>query len=110
MATLLQEMAQEKARRLEGERERLVAALRRELAALLPSGEIVFVYGSLTQPGRFADSSDLDLALVRRPPAFSEFWLQGELEMRLGRRVDVVVLAETRLREKIDREGWRWTL
>ena len=110
MATLLQEMAQEKVRQLEGERERLVAALRQEITALLAPGEIVFVYGSITQPGRFADTSDLDLALVRRPPAFSEFWLQGELEMRLGRRVDVVLLGETRLREKIESEGWRWTL
>jgi len=42
--------------------------------------------------------------------AFSEYWLQGELELRLGRRVDVLVLPETRLREKVEQEGERWTL
>lgn len=51
-----------------------------------------------------------DIALARRPAVFSEFWLQGELELRLGRRVDVALLPETRLREKIEREGVRWTL
>ena len=42
--------------------------------------------------------------------AFSEYWLQGELELRLGRRVDVLVFPETRLREKVEQEGERWTL
>ncbi len=37
-------------------------------------------------------------------------WLQGELELRLGRRVDGLILPEVRLREKIEREGERWTL
>jgi len=87
----------------------LLTELRKTLAELLP-GETVWVFGSLAQPGRFGDHSDVDIALERRPPKFSEFWLQGELELRLGRRVDVLVLPETRLREKVGREGQRWTL
>jgi predicted nucleotidyltransferase len=110
MPTLLQELAARTAAQHEAERQRLLAALRRELGTLLPPGEKVWVYGSLAIPGRFHDSSDIDLALARRPEAFSEFWLQGELELRLGRRVDVAVLGETRLRSKIEREGLAWTL
>lgn len=110
MATLLQEFAEQSAARRETERARLLDLLRRELAVLLPPREHVWVFGSLIAPGRFADTSDIDLALERRPAAFSEFWLQGELELRLGRRVDVLLLSETRLRENIEREGLRWTL
>ncbi len=110
MATLLQEIAEADAVHRESERKRLLARLRTELASLLPGGDTVWVFGSLLQPGRFGAASDIDVALDRRPTAFSEFWLQGELEMRLGRRVDVLVLAETRLREKIEREGESWTL
>ncbi len=110
MATLLQELAADSARRLETERRRLLDALRRELRELLPPGEVVWIFGSLIAAGRFADTSDVDVTLERRPAAFSEFWLQGELELRLGRRVDVLLLGETRLREKIEREGLRWTL
>ena len=110
MATLLQEIAETDILRRESGRKRLLARLQADLAALLPAGDTVWVFGSLIQPGRFGEASDIDLALSRRPTAFSEFWLQGELELRLGRRVDVLVLAETRLREKIEREGERWTL
>ena len=110
MATLLQELAVHSATRLETERQRLLAVLHRALQDLLPPGETGWIFGSLIAPGRFSDSSDVDLALARRPAAFSEFWLQGELELRLGRRVDLVILPETRLREKIEREGLPWTL
>ena len=110
MSTLLQEIAVREADRRETERRRLLDALRSELRALLPAGEIVWVFGSLARPGSYGDYSDVDLALEQRPAAFSEYWLQGELELRLGRRVDVVILPETRLREKIEREGLRWTL
>jgi predicted nucleotidyltransferase len=110
VSTLLQDFTAREAARCELERQRLLAALRAALEELLPRGEVVWIHGSLTQPGRFGDHSDVDLALERRPPAFSEYWLQGELELRLGRAVDVVLLPETRLREKIEREGLRWTL
>jgi hypothetical protein len=101
VSTLLQNLAEQKATRLERERLALLAALRAALIATLPPGETVWIFGS---------PSDIDLALERRPAAFSEFWLQGELELRLGRRVDVVLLPETRLREKIERDGLRWIL
>ena len=109
MSTLLQQSAESAAKQSEEERGRLLAALRAVLAELLP-GETVWVYGSAARPGRFNQHSDIDLALERRPPRFSEYWLQGELEHRLHRRVDVVLLDDTRLRDKITREGLRWML
>ena len=99
VSTLLQQMTTQEAVRHETERRRLLAALHAALAALLPGGERVWVFGSLAQSGKFGAHSDLDIALEHRPVASSEFWLQGELELRLGRRVDVVLLPETRLRE-----------
>ena len=102
-------MAAAKATRNETERRRLLAATRVALKSLLP-GETVWIYGSLVRPGGFNEYSDIDVALARSPPKFSEFWLQGELELRLGRRVDVVVLGETRLADKITREGRKWIL
>jgi len=110
VATLLQLLTAQSVRRLESERQGLLSALQRELRSLLATGETVWVFGSLIAPGRFSDNSDVDLALERHPTAFSDYWLQGELELRLGRRVDVLVLPETRLREKIEREGLRWIL
>jgi predicted nucleotidyltransferase len=86
----------------------LLAALRAVLAELLP-GETVWVYGSLIRPGRFNEYSDIDLALARRPTRGSEFWLQGELEHRLRRRVDVVLLDDTRLHTAIRSDGLSWT-
>ena len=109
VSTLLQETTAAEAGRNELERRRLLGALHTTLRALLP-GETVWIHGSLAQAGRFNEHSDMDLALARCPPRFSEFWLQGELELRLGRQVDVVLLADTRLRDKIEREGIKWTL
>lgn len=90
-------------------REETRARLRRALADLIP-GERVIVFGSLTRPGIFNDASDIDLALERDPVAISRGCLMVELMERLVRRVDVVLLAECRFREKILREGEVWTL
>ncbi len=109
MTTKLQVLARQDAERREDERRRLRSALREALTELLP-GATVWIFGSLTSAGRFGDHSDVDIALERRPSRFSEYWLQGELELRLGRRVDVLILPEVRLRETIEREGERWTL
>ncbi len=67
------------------------------------------VFGSLTRPGFFGPASDVDLALFREPAAMSSGVLMCELEERLERRVDVVLLPQCRFRAKIEREGERWT-
>jgi predicted nucleotidyltransferase len=109
MVTLLQEMNEVRAARAE----RLRLAVREELRAALRDilpGVSVTVFGSLTRVGRFTDASDVDLALGAEPAGLSIYQLIGQLSERLGRRVDVLVLSESRFRDKILREGETWTL
>ena len=82
--------------------------LRSALRDILP-GVPVTVFGSLTQAGRFTDGSDVDIALAAEPPGSSVYQLIARLSERLGRRVDVMLLSESRLRDKILREGETWT-
>ena len=56
---------------------------RRELTALVP-GDRIWLFGSLTQPGRFNDASDVDLALEAEPIAMSAGRLSSELSERLA--------------------------
>ncbi len=106
--TLLQKRAAARRER----RLRLYDATRSELRAALSElvpAEKVILFGSVTQRGRFNDASDIDLALEREPAQISTFALSSELEERLGRRVDVVLLPGCRFQEKIRREGEVWT-
>lgn len=67
--------------------ERVRAAVR-ELAPREPAIRTVHLFGSLIQPGRFSESSDIDLAVdCNDPAAESRFW--RAMEERLGREVDV---------------------
>jgi predicted nucleotidyltransferase len=83
--------------------------LRAALDALIP-GERVWIFGSLTQPGRFNEASDVDVALETEPAVMSAGRLSSELSERLARPVDVVLLGTCRFRDKIRREGELWTL
>lgn len=62
--------------------------LRDALAELVPRHRI-WVFGSLTKPGRFNDRSDVDLALADEPRSMSVGRLASELTERLGRPVDL---------------------
>ena len=85
-------------------RARLRAALREVLR-----GVPVLVFGSLTRPGGFRFNSDVDLALWEEPPGVSRFGLAAQLEEAVGRPVDLLLLGESRFREKLLREGEIWT-
>ena len=82
--------------------------LRAVLRAVLPASRVI-VFGSLTKRGVFNAASDIDLALFAEPAGRSVFGLMAELEERMRRHVDVLLLEETRLKEKILREGEIWT-
>ena len=99
---------EQRARQREQLRQATPTALKGAVAELLPRHRCV-VFGSLLQPGRFHERSDVDLALWDTPPGLSEYRLQAALEERLRRPVDLVLLPESRLREKILREGELWT-
>lgn len=110
MPTLLAKLHEERARARETARLTAYEDLRQALTKLLPAGSEVWVFGSILKPGRFDEHSDLDIAVESLPEGRSEAWLQGELELRLRRGVDILILKETRLRPKIERTGERWTL
>lgn len=81
--------------------------LKRALSSLIP-GQRVIVFGSVTKPGTFNDHSDVDVALESEPAHMSVAQLQSELEERLQRPVDIVLLNQCRFCEKITREGEVW--
>ena len=88
--------------------DRTRAELRKALREVLPGSRIV-VFGSLTQRGVFNDASDIDLALFDEPAGANIFGLTSEIDQRMHRRVDIVLLEKTRLKEKILSEGEVWT-
>ena len=84
-------------------RARLQTAVRRHLP-----GQRVWLFGSLLECGRFHAASDIDLAVESLPPELSLYTLTALLDEELGRPVDVVVLSESRLREKILHQAESW--
>ena len=70
---------------------------------------VVVVFGSLTKRGVFNAASDIDLALFSEPEEKTIFGFMAEIEERMRRPVDVLLLEKTRLKEKILREGEVWT-
>lgn len=103
----------------EGRRERREhnEALRRHTLSRIPSvldslrrrytWRDIHVFGSVLRPGHFGPDSDLDFAVLGLPKG-DLYRLVGELSDALQRRVDVVVLEETRMGEAIRRKGVRW--
>lgn len=105
---LLAQVERTRAQACERERLQVRARLALALSELLPGGGC-WLYGSITQPGRFREWSDVDLALEEVPAGRSVFLLMSLLCEKVGRPVDLVLLGETRLAEKIMSEGERWT-
>lgn len=106
---LLREMHADRVAKREPLRACVREKLRRALSTLLPGSEVV-LFGSITQHGAFHQKSDVDLAVMALPAGCSLYGLIAILEEELERSVDVLVLNETRLREKILAEGERWTV
>jgi predicted nucleotidyltransferase len=107
--TLLQQMHIEHRQRRETLRLETKRRLRAILEDLAPAKRVV-VFGSLLQPNRFSEASDVDIALDSQPIWMSIYQLIALLSERLGRSVDVVVLPECRFRDRVMREGETWTL
>ena len=107
MASVLQGLEEERRLRNAAACLETRQSLRAALQEWLP-GRKVIVFGSLADPSRFGRTSDVDIALETPPDTMSVHALGSRLEERLHRRVDVVLLSETRLRETILRTGETW--
>ena len=95
------------ARERETERVALRRRLREALSALC-SGTEVLVFGSITRTGKFFRRSDVDVAFEQLPGDLSPYGLASLLEEKVGRPVDLVVLGQSRLAQKIRAEAERW--
>jgi len=98
-------------RRAEWERRRQ-ATLARVLAVLdewLPRFGVreAYVFGSLTQPGRYHAESDIDIAVVWEDRR-DFFGMAGEVSRALGQDIDILPLEKIPFADKIRREGIRW--
>jgi len=72
-------------------------------------GHPVWVYGSILKPGKFRFGSDIDVALEHPSTSHSLYSLQSLLTEATEHPVDICMLEETRLKEKIVSQGQRWT-
>ena len=72
------------------------------------SWDDAFIFGSVTQPGRFFGASDIDIG-IRGLDRFLLYEFIGKISMLLDRDVDVVRLEECRFAEKITSKGIQWT-
>jgi predicted nucleotidyltransferase len=88
-------------------RESLMSKISNVLKRLEVSFEEVYVFGSVTKPYQFGESSDVDIAFkgLDKERFFSTI---SFLNRELGRDVNVVLLEEVHFKEKIIREGIRW--
>ena len=107
--TRLQQLNSERAQRNEALRVEVRERLRRVLQRIAPADQVV-VFGSLTKPHRFDETSDIDLALETEPAETSLYQLTALLAEEMGRPVDVILLSECRFRDRIAKEGERWML
>jgi predicted nucleotidyltransferase len=89
-------------------RQKVRQDLRDSLHRLMP-GKKVLLFGSVTRPHAFHETSDIDIALINEPEEDSRYRLQVKLEEMLRRPVDLVLLCECRFRDKIEHEGELWT-
>jgi predicted nucleotidyltransferase len=107
--TLLQQMDLDRHQRRETLRNDTRRCLRDALEQLVP-GQRAIVFGSLVKPGRFKETSDVDVAIDHEPANASIYQLTSLLAENLGRPADVVLLSECRFRDRIMREGETWML
>jgi len=105
--TQLQQLNRERAERNEALRIEVRERLRSVLRQLVPVDPVV-VFGTLTKPHRFTNTSDIDIALETEPAETSLYQLTALLAEEMGRPVDIILLSECRFRGRIAREGEIW--
>jgi predicted nucleotidyltransferase len=66
-----------------------------------------YLFGSLTIPGRFRPTSDVDIAVEQIDPS-RFFEAAGKFSARLGCEVDLIELSKCHFADKIRQEGIQW--
>jgi len=67
----------------------------------------IYLFGSITKPGRFQPNSDVDLG-IKGLDKFALYAFIGDISAMLNREVDVVRLEECPFAEKIMKSGVKW--
>lgn len=67
----------------------------------------LLLFGSIVNPGKFSENSDVDVA-VSGLAKHDLFSFVAELSRELGRDVDVLILEESPIAEHIRRKGEPW--
>ena len=107
--TLLDEVIEKKRKEREDLRLNVIAKILTAIDRL--SGEIAFdeayLFGSVTKPFRFFESSDIDIGFVGLDNRHF-FKVMSYLSDETGHDVDVVQIEDHRLADKIKKGGVRW--
>jgi uncharacterized protein len=70
--------------------------------------EFAYLFGSVTQPGRFHEHSDVDLAVETIDPVL-QIEAIADLSLALLRDVDIVDLRRCHFAHRIRERGQQWT-
>lgn len=71
------------------------------------SWDAIYIFGSLTKECRFAEKSDVDIA-IKGLNKFEHFSFVGDISALLGRPVDVIRLEDCHFSDSIISGGVRW--
>lgn len=107
---LLDEIIRSKRDRLERERQTLLAQVKRWLDDYGGQYGIrsAYIFGSLTRPDRFTETSDVDIAVEQIDPEVF-FTVISLLVTALGREVDLIKLDQCHFAHRIREAGILWT-
>ena len=109
ITALLDEVIEKKKKERENLRLHVIAKILKAIDRL--SGEITFdeayLFGSVTKPFRFLESSDIDIGFVGLDNRHY-FKVISYISEEAGRDVDIIQLEDHRLADKIKKGGIRW--
>lgn len=71
------------------------------------SWDAIYIFGSLAKRGKFAEKSDIDIA-IKGLNKFDHFSFTGDISALLGRPVDVIRLEDCHFGDAIISGGVRW--
>lgn len=106
---VLERKLEQKKQRAEDLRRNMLEKLKKALEKIAAEVQFdeVYIFGSITKPGRFGEESDVDVGFFGLKDE-DFFRMMSCLSVELDWEVDIIQLEGHRLTEKIKREGIRW--